>query len=145
MSEAAVATVYQMPRRRTRQRQNPALAYGATSRPGPEDATTIELQALMFPSRGLGEQPLDRDKVRLIREQMKLSQTQFGQLLNVSTVTVSRWERGVAVPTPWLSEALTAFGALLDHHTVGDTVRRALVFRGALSTFQELLAFVYVR
>lgn len=141
----AEAQVVPLPRIRRRPRINPDLPFGATSRPSPEDVTQIELQGILFPDRRLGDPPLTPDKIRRIRLELRLSQTQFGQLVNVSTITVGRWERGTAVAGPWLTEALQAIGAVLDHHTVGDTVRLSLVYRGAVATFQDLLSFVYVK
>ena len=40
-----------------------------------------------------------KDKVILARAKLNLSQTKFGELLNVSLATISRWESGKVQPT----------------------------------------------
>lgn len=147
MSEAVVlALPHRSGQRRRLERQLSGLPFGAQTRPGPEDPTaTVQLQAMMFPERALGEGPMTPAKVRRIRTELALSQTQFGHLLNASTVTVHRWESGRAAPNPWVTEVLQGIGLVLDGHTVADTVRLSLVYRGAVQTLHDLLSFVYVK
>lgn|SRR5512137_205749 len=38
-------------------------------------------------------------KVQVVREQLGLTQRQFGELLNAHPITVSRWERGRGNPS----------------------------------------------
>lgn len=145
-SVAGVAEVVPLPRPRPRKTGNPGLPFGATCRPGPDDPTaTVELQAIMFGDRRLGEPPVTSDKIARIRKELGLSQKQFGQLLNVSVVTVHRWESGRAQPTRWIGEVLGGIGMVLDNHTVGDSVRLSLVYRGAVHTLHDLLSFVYLK
>jgi len=53
----------------------------------------------------------DPDGMREFRDEMDLTQQQFGALLDVSETTVSNWENGETTPDP---EQLEKFGALLD-------------------------------
>ncbi len=42
--------------------------------------------------------------IKLIREELNMSQLEFAIALNVTPTTVSRWERGIAEPTFTLSK-----------------------------------------
>lgn len=53
-------------------------------------------------------------EVQQVREKLRLTQAQFGQLLGVHPMTVSKWERGVAQPTPYQL-------ALIQQFTVAST------------------------
>ena len=39
-----------------------------------------------------------KEKIRALREHYRLSQTEFGEICNVSRQTVAKWERGLTVP-----------------------------------------------
>lgn len=47
--------------------------------------------------------------IQSIREKLRLTQAQFGQLLGVHSMTVSKWERGVAYPTPYQQALIQQF------------------------------------
>lgn len=49
---------------------------------------------------------LTGERIRALRKQLKLSQIELGELLNVSNVTVNRWEHGRAVPQSGTAERL---------------------------------------
>ncbi len=44
-------------------------------------------------------EPLDPEAIRRIREHSRMSQATFARALNVSTVLVSKWERGEVRPS----------------------------------------------
>ncbi len=56
------------------------------------------------------------ERIREIRTENKLSQTQFGEKLNVSQDTVSLWEKGKSVPTAeYLIAIARMFGVSTDY------------------------------
>lgn len=56
------------------------------------------------------------ERIREIRVENKLSQTRFGEILNVSQDTVSLWEKGKSVPTAEYLIALSEkFGVSVDY------------------------------
>lgn len=144
---SSTANVIKLPRRRpSRAPVVSDLPFGAGVRPGPEDPTaTVQLQAILFPERSLGEHPVTAQKVRKIRGELGLNQRKFGCLLNASAATVQRWESGAGVTGPWIADVLVSIGMVLDHHTVGDSVRLSLHYRGAVATLQDLLSHAYVQ
>ena len=54
----------------------------------------------------------DRERARQVRTEAGLTQPEFAALLNVSPITVCRWETGVNIPHPWIVERLLD---ILDH------------------------------
>jgi len=56
--------------------------------------------------------------VHLQRHALGLTQTQFAQLIGVHHITVSRWERGVASPTPWQMGLISSLVAQPDIETL---------------------------
>jgi putative transcriptional regulator len=48
-------------------------------------------------------------ELQQVRERLRLTQAQFGQLLGVHPMTVSKWERGVAQPTPYQQALIQQF------------------------------------
>lgn len=45
-------------------------------------------------------------EVKEIRESLGLTQEKFAQLLNVTTGTINRWEKGVSKPSPLAIEKI---------------------------------------
>lgn len=50
-------------------------------------------------------------RITALRKALGLTQVQMAQLLGVHPLTVSRWERGVALPPPYPAALLEAFEA----------------------------------
>ncbi len=46
------------------------------------------------------------EKITKIRNKLKLTQEQFAHRLGVTTVTVNRWEQGLAKPSPLAIKAI---------------------------------------
>jgi putative transcriptional regulator len=44
---------------------------------------------------------MDAGRIVKLRASLRMSQVEFGQLLGVHFMTVSKWERGVASPSPY--------------------------------------------
>jgi len=53
--------------------------------------------------------PVPNTHLRRAREQRNLTQTKLAEAIGVTTVTISRWENGVATPVPYYREKLSAF------------------------------------
>ena len=75
-----------------------------------------------------------------LRSQLGLSQVQFGQLLGVHPLTVSRWERGLLVPTPHQTALIESFAkARTAEQTIGDQVANLLMTAGVAVALYALL------
>lgn len=57
---------------------------------------------------------MSSQEIQALRGSLYLKQTHFASLLNVDSMTVSRWERGVLAPRPWHCEFLAVFRRALD-------------------------------
>jgi hypothetical protein len=44
---------------------------------------------------------VDKDQIVVLRRSLRLSQAEFGQLFDAHAMTVSKWERGVLVPSAY--------------------------------------------
>lgn len=51
------------------------------------------------------------DEIASLRGKLRLTQEQFAQLLGVHTLTVSKWERGILVPTPYQTALMHSFAS----------------------------------
>lgn len=68
-----------------------------------------------------------KDVIRQKRKELNLTQEKFATLLNVDTMTVSRWERGVQIPR---KEELNRMGLFDSHDTEQEKevpIRNALL------------------
>lgn len=66
-------------------------------------------------SKTIGPAPtVTSQDLKALRGSLYLKQTHFAGLLNVDSMTVSRWERGVLTPRPWHRELLAAFKRATD-------------------------------
>jgi DNA-binding transcriptional regulator YiaG len=64
----------------------------------------------------------DLAATRRLRAQLGLTQEQYARLLGVTWTTVSRWERGQAVPDPKGAVKLARMRELVE--LIGDAIRR---------------------
>lgn len=55
------------------------------------------------------------EKVKIVRENLKISQEKMAQLLGVSFSTVNRWEQGKALPS---YATIQKFNALCKEHAI---------------------------
>lgn len=51
------------------------------------------------------------DGISSLRGKLRLTQEQFAQLLGVHSLTVSKWERGVLIPTPYQTALMHSFAS----------------------------------
>ena len=85
--------------------------------------------------------PPDRVRFRVTREALGLTQAQWGAVLDVHGLTVSKWERGLLTPN---DRAVAIVTRLQDKLAVevarlGVEIRAALESAGALEAFRLLL------
>lgn len=83
---------------------------------------------------------LSKDHIKQTREKLKLTQVQFGQLLGVHPLTVSKWERGQLAPTPHQQALIQSFGVAGNaKENVGEQVAGLLVTAGVAIALFALL------
>lgn len=79
-------------------------------------------------------------EIRSIRERLGMSQLQFGQLLGVHWVTVSRWERGELKPNAYQTEMISNFrAASRNQKNVGQEATNQLLVAGVVAALLILL------
>jgi DNA-binding transcriptional regulator YiaG len=71
--------------------------------------------------------------IKLIREALGLSQLQFAQLLGVHPITVSKWERDIAVPTDYQAAFLSQFQAAAKNKINNDELKNLLIVAGVIA------------
>jgi transcriptional regulator with XRE-family HTH domain len=79
-------------------------------------------------------------EIRTLRERLGLSQVDFGRLLNVRGMTVSRWERDDARPEGAAAQLLEAMKRRTDQKKLPANVGEVLL--GALAAGAAVVGFV---
>lgn len=83
---------------------------------------------------------LSKDDIKQIRDRLGFTQVQFGSLLGVHPLTVSKWERGALQPTPHQQALITSFRtASTKQENVGKTVGELLITAGVIVALLALL------
>lgn len=83
-------------------------------------------------------------EIASIRASLELTQAQLSQLLGIHEFTVSKWERGVLIPSPYFGALLRAAEAAARRMpTVGRVVAAALPDDGIARALYELLRVAY--
>lgn len=77
--------------------------------------------------------------VKTLRGQLGLNQVEFAQLAGVHPITVSKWERNAAAPTPYQNALFEQFREGARDKTVRDTLRDVLVAAGVVLALALLL------
>jgi len=73
-----------------------------------------------------------------------MSQVQFGQMLGVHSMTVSKWERGVADPTPHNEAIVVVFAKVMARNpSARFDVVKTLVANGVARALYQLLDAAY--
>lgn len=57
---------------------------------------------------------MDRAEILRLRKTLGLTQAEFGQLFDAHSMTVSKWERGVLVPSAYQQALLQQFKCTVD-------------------------------
>lgn len=81
-------------------------------------------------------------QIKTLRNQMGMTQAQFGSLVNAHFVTVSKWESGDATPDSYQLGMLERFSRIEQEKRkqMGDAVKNALVAAGVIAALFLLLA-----
>ena len=77
--------------------------------------------------------------ISTLRTKLGLSQAQFGNLFGVHPMTVSKWERGLLVPTAYQIALITEFENAAKQKEVRDTLAVVLVGAGIPAALLLLL------
>lgn len=81
---------------------------------------------------------------RRVRTLLGLTQSQLAQLLGVHAITVSKWERGVALPTQFQAALLQVFGSFVHRESeVGKEIVRLLSEAGTAQVLHAALDAVF--
>jgi len=76
-----------------------------------------------------------------LRKILNLSQAQFGNLFGVHAMTVSKWERGVLVPSDYQKALMEEFIKASKKKEVRDTVGTVLIGAGIAAALLLLLKY----
>lgn len=76
-----------------------------------------------------------------LRQALGLSQAEFAQLLGVHAMTVSKWERGIAQPTPYQAALMEQFdrAAQAKREEAQEQVKKFLIGAGVVAALVWLL------
>jgi putative transcriptional regulator len=72
-------------------------------------------------------------QLRMLRESLGLSQADFARLMGVHPMTVSKWERGVANPTPYQEGFFNQFQAAAKNKIAQDELKNLLITAGVIA------------
>lgn len=75
-----------------------------------------------------------------MRKRLGLNQVEFAQLAGVHPITVSKWERGEAFPTPYQNALFGEFRQASQKKVVRDTLRDVLIGAGIALALALLLS-----
>nr|WP_315494221.1 helix-turn-helix domain-containing protein [uncultured Rhodoferax sp.] len=84
---------------------------------------------------------MNSQQIQKLRTDLGLSQPEFAQLFGAHSMTVSRWERGIAMPTPYQLALMQQFRLTADTKKaeVDETVKNLLVGAGVVAALIWLL------
>ena len=88
---------------------------------------------------------MDTVEIRKLREQLGLNQAEFAQLAGVHPITVSKWERGEAVPSAYQNALFEQFRTGARSGNVRDTLKDVLVGAGVIFAVALLLSHLMKR
>jgi DNA-binding transcriptional regulator YiaG len=77
-----------------------------------------------------------------IRKALGLTQTDFARLFDAHVMTISKWERGVAIPSPYQASLMEHFRRTADakREQVQNEVKNLLVGAGVVAALIWLLS-----
>ncbi|NQV81683.1 MAG: helix-turn-helix domain-containing protein [Alphaproteobacteria bacterium] len=84
---------------------------------------------------------MDSLEIVSLRNSLGLSQSEFGQLLGAHAMTVSKWERGLAYPSPYQTALMQGFskGAETKQKQISEELKTLLVAAGVVAALALLL------
>jgi len=78
-------------------------------------------------------------EIKRLRVQLGLNQVEFAQLVGVHPITVSKWERNEAFPTPYQNALFGQFREGARNKEVRNSLKDALVTAGVIFALALLL------
>ena len=82
---------------------------------------------------------MDASEIRKLRDKLGLNQAEFAQLVGVHPITVSKWERGEAVPSAYQNALFEQFSTGARSRNVRNTLKDVLVSAGVIFAVALLL------
>ena len=82
---------------------------------------------------------MNSQQIQKLRTDLDLSQSEFAQLFGAHSMTVSRWERDIAMPTPYQLALMQQFRLTADTQNANETVKNMLVGAGVIAALIWLL------
>ena len=82
---------------------------------------------------------MNASEIRALREQLGLNQVEFAQLAGVHPITVSKWERNAASPTPYQNALFDQFREGAKDHEIRFTIKDILIGAGVALAIALLL------
>jgi DNA-binding transcriptional regulator YiaG len=79
--------------------------------------------------------------IKKIRKKLGLNQEKLAQLLDVHTMTVSKWERGVLEPTPYQAAMMDEFEKAASKSEVKLKLKHVLIAAGVVAAVYLLLKY----
>ena len=79
------------------------------------------------------------NKISGLRQSLKLTQAQFGQLFGVHPMTVSKWERGQLSPNPYQRGLMVEFAKAATDGCLKDNLAGVLMGAGFPAALRLLL------
>jgi putative transcriptional regulator len=83
---------------------------------------------------------MNGESITNLRKRLKLNQMEFGNLLGVHPMTISKWERGTLAPNHYQSALMQEFAKAADKQDVRDTVGSLLLGAGIAAALLLLLS-----
>ena len=77
--------------------------------------------------------------VKKLRKRLDLPQAEFGQLLGVHPMTVSRWEREEHDPTPYQQAMMNEFDKAAKNAKIVEELKTLLIAAGVMAAIYFLL------
>jgi putative transcriptional regulator len=77
--------------------------------------------------------------IRSLRKKLRLNQVEFAQLSGVHPITVSKWERDEAQPTPYQAALFSQFKEAARDKEVQSTLKNVLIAAGVIIALALLL------
>lgn len=84
---------------------------------------------------------LDGSAIRRVRQSLGFTQGNFAQLLGVHPITVSKWERDLALPTAWCGGLVLQLATIPEPTSAGRVARARLAGDGVSRALYELLKY----
>jgi putative transcriptional regulator len=88
---------------------------------------------------------LNASDIAKLRAKLGLNQAEFAQLFGVHSITVSKWERGVASPSPYQAALFSQFEEASKDKEVRNTLKEVLIAAGVALAIALLLRHLMKR